>query len=229
MENAMTDARSTHVLLVLSAAPLPVRQDSSSAMRALADVMRLASCQEMHLMHIREIKTPTFAWPLLMEYRLPEEPDEQAKMSRVNSLRSTILARCPWVGGDRARFLSLTQTGFGLEQNGADVIVSLYRWTYAYSPDERDRNMWIHFEMERAERDYSAVHFNVSNGKQYLNNEEFDFVFQAYVNDPRGLARIYSSDSLEIMREHSQTFLDTDTRRLAFGKVQIVKGPGATS
>ncbi|MEV4362641.1 hypothetical protein [Nonomuraea sp. NPDC049625] len=210
------------MLLVLSPNPLPDGEDGSAAMESLTDMMASAGCGELHMLHIEEFKTSSFLWPLLLEFRLPPEADEQVRSQRVGGLRKYIMEHCGWLASGSPRFLWLRQTGFGVEHDGADLIVSLYSWQESTSAPERERHMWDHFDLERQESDYTAVHFNVSTGQEHFDNGEFDFVFQAYVDDPEGLSRIYASPRLEMMREHSRRFLDTDTRRLGFGRVRIV-------
>lgn len=207
----MSDIRSHEVLLALSMNSYPIGQAGIDANRSLTDIMATFACPEVHLLHIHEFRTPTFQWPLMVEFRLSDP------LVR-DDLRAAVSDRCRWLG-DGVRFLPLTQTRFGDEQDGADLIVSLYSWQAATTPAERTKNMWLHFGMEREETSYSSVHFNTASGER----TGIDFVFQAYVNDPEGLSRVYSSPRLEVMREHSRTFLDTDTRQLAFGKVQIIR------
>lgn len=219
----MADTFSNNILLVLSGNPFPSGRDVADVTSALTDVMRSASCWESHLFHMSDFQTSSFVWPLLMEFRLPEATDEETGERHARALRSDVMAGCPWLAHDDLRFLWLSQTGFGREDDGVDVIVSLYSWQRSVPPEDRDRNMWTHFDMELEEPDYTAVHFNQPKGSEFFDNHNFDFVFQSYVADPQGLSRIYSNPRLKMMRQHSKSFLDTDTRRLAFGKSQIIR------
>ncbi|MFI5993953.1 hypothetical protein ACIBAC_19210 [Streptomyces sp. NPDC051362] len=216
----MTDTRSHDVLLVLSGHALPAE---TAVMDGLTGAMESVGCRELHLLHVDEFQTESFIWPLLLEFRIPGESDEKEKTRRAGELRSRLIAECDWLKHDDLKFLWLTQTGFGEEHDGASLITSLYSWSRENSPEEREKQMRIHFDMERGERDYTTVHFNTTKGAEHFDNGSFDFVFQSYVDDPEGMNRIYSSSRLEEMREHSKGFLDTDTRRLGFGRVEIVK------
>jgi hypothetical protein len=175
------------------------------------------------VLHINEFQTPSFVWPLLIEFRLPNRLEDGERLERPQALQADLRARCGWLAHESLRFVWLAQSRFGEEHDGANIIVSLYSWQTNTTSADRDRNMWTHFDMEREEPDYSAVHFDRSKGEQHLDSNSFDFVFTAYVDDPKGLSRIYSSPRLDLMREHSRLFLDTDSRRLAFGNVEIVK------
>jgi hypothetical protein len=216
----VSDRESREVVLVLSEAGLPEGEMRSQALEELIEAVSDAGVREIHVLEVSEFKTSTFIWPLMLELRLPDEFTDSAA---TDSLRRA-LERCECLAHGRPRFLRYRQTGFGGEHDGADLIVSFYSWQKATSPDAREREMWIHFDMEREEQDYTAVHFNVSPSVQ-VDEEGFDFAFQAYVDDPEGVSRIFSSERLEIMRDHSKTFLNTDTRRLGFGKVQILPVP----
>jgi hypothetical protein len=217
---------STDVLLVLSGSPWPAGEDGQRARRALADVMARSGCPQAHLLRIDEFQTPSFIWPLLIELRLPGRGGQQEQLERATALREDLYDQCGWLEHQARQSLWLSQARFGAEHDGAALIVSLYSWQPGTTPETRDRDMWDHFDMEREEPDYTAVHFNRSHGPEHFDNHAFDFAFQAYIDDPAGIPRIYASPRLAAMRAHSTSFLDTGSRRLGFGSVQIITNAG---
>lgn len=106
--------------------------------------------------------------------------------------------------------------------HGAEIITSCYRWNENCEPKARDKVMHEHFEMEKLQKYYNYVVFQVVEKTYTENSPALDFFFVSHVSDPEGIDCIYSMPALNGMREHSQAFLDTNTRQLAFGTVGII-------
>ncbi|MGQ0532125.1 MAG: hypothetical protein ACT4OF_05450 [Caulobacteraceae bacterium] len=114
------------------------------------------------------------------------------------------------------------QRAFGEEHDGAKIITSYYSFAQGVDTVTRDAAMAEHFDMEREQPLYTAVHFNTIVDAAFADGGKFDFVFESYIDAPDGIKMIYDNPMLERMRAHSRIFLNTDSRRLAFGEVEIV-------
>lgn len=102
----------------------------------------------------------------------------------------------------------------------AEMITSCYLWNEEASETERMRYMMEHFEMEKQQVKYDYVAFQLVEEKYDRSSPRYDFFFESHISDKDGIDYIYEKPALQVMREHSQHFLNTDTRRLSFGHVQ---------
>lgn len=110
---------------------------------------------------------------------------------------------------------------FGDELAGKNLIISFYSMNNQRSKIEKEEIMIEHLDMEKQQNLYKLVHFNqIMNESK--NSNQFEFVFESYLEDPSHINNLYNQDFIEIMRRHSEGFLDVTTRRLAFGQVKIL-------
>lgn len=98
------------------------------------------------------------------------------------------------------------------------LITSYYSWAEDVDPVQRERYMWEHFVLERRQEAYASVHFNGVVDRKWNANERYGFAFESYLINEAEIEKVYKSPLLEEMREHSKGFLNTDTRKLAFGE-----------
>lgn len=93
--------------------------------------------------------------------------------------------------------------------HNSDIIISHYNLKEKFNTTDIIR----HFEKEKDMYDY--VSFN------HIDNSFFLFI--GIFNDPHKLTSLYHGENQEFlywMRNHSKLFLDTDSRELAFGKIE---------
>lgn len=113
------------------------------------------------------------------------------------------------------------QITYGTPVDGAELITSCYLWNYETAPSIRNDTMYEHFLMEQQQEYYDYVAFQLVQEVLTTESPAFDFFFESHVSHPDGINEIYSKPALEGMREHSKIFLNTNTRLLSFGSVDV--------
>lgn len=108
--------------------------------------------------------------------------------------------------------------------NDAEVITSCYLWNYKNTETVRIEKMREHFGMEQQQYYYDYVAFQCVKSVLTPSSPRFDFFFESHVSDPEGIDAIYSKPTLNGMRQHSEAFLNVNTRQLSFGKVSCYGG-----
>jgi hypothetical protein len=224
----MSDHRESQVLKVLCATPQakPIRREGAHTV--IGAVAACAPLRDVHIVRLTEIKTPeTFPWSMIFSFSTPDEVAASGRGATrdwcatvwaefTRALGSGVDTTCLWT----------EQRAFGSEHDGAKVITSYYSFARGVEPIARDEAMAEHFDMEREQPLYAAVHFSTIADTSFADGDKFDFVFESYIDAADGIKMIYDNPMLERMRAHSRTFLDTDSRRLAFGEVEIVANGG---
>jgi hypothetical protein len=114
-----------------------------------------------------------------------------------------------------------SQITYNQPVDGAELITSCYLWNYATEPEERNAKMLEHFQMEQCQIYYDYVAFQCVKEKIGDASPTFDFFFESHVSNPNGINEIYEKPALEAMRNHSSAFLNTNSRLLSFGRVNV--------
>lgn len=125
------------------------------------------------------------------------------------------------VGNDNCDIYQVKEILYRRPVNHSELITSCYLWNYDSPEEQRERYMMEHFAMEQKQAYYDYVSFQCVYNKYYETSLGYDFFFESHVSAPDGIDQIYGKPALEGMRTHSRAFLNTDTRLLSFGKVDI--------
>lgn len=125
------------------------------------------------------------------------------------------------VSSDNCDIYQVKEILYRKPANHSDLITSCYLWNYDCPEEKRKRYMMEHFGMEQKQIYYDYVSFQCVFNKYYESSPRYDFFFESHVPVADGIDQIYGKSALEEMRIHSRAFLNTDTRLLSFGKVEI--------
>lgn len=177
---------------------------------------------EMHYYSINKNESGDFNWNTVINIVISDDSWE------LNQIREKGL----YVKKDFLTYLNLNdneidsqlykQFYFGDELDNKYLVISFYSINKEISKIRREKNMMEHFDMERNQKLYKLVHFNQIIDENKF-NQDFQFVFESYMEDSNDINNLYSQEFINIMREHSKGFLDVSTRKLAFGEVRILK------
>jgi len=193
----------------------------------LTNLMNGAISAKVYTYAINSQQSSDFVWGTVFNIEFASSID----ISEIHSISEIVINQFQYLyrhilKGDQFIALLTKARSFGQHKNNTSVIMSLYKWNQDINEIERNTNMLTHFEMEKEQQLYSFVQFNsvIRNlGSEIL---DIDFIFEGELPEPESITKLYSSSFLPLMREHSKSFLDTDTRKLAFGSVYTISKEG---
>lgn len=188
-------------------------------------LLKKIDCKYMHVYRITEHKTGDYFGKTNLNFIIPDSivnggVESIIKYCDENTMIINIvldLQEC------NTKYFILKQYYCGVERDDESLITSSYLWNKEIAEDLRQENMYQHFQLEKNQQLYNAIHFNSSLDIDWRNSKDLDFVFEGYLAGEESIKMIYEQPFIEKMRKHSEGFLDTSTRQLAFGKVKIMK------
>ena len=118
--------------------------------------------------------------------------------------------------------VAIEQRTYGSKEGCAALVTSYYRWTDKNPESERERALVEHLEMEKSEPLYRSVHFNKVIASVGICPAPHDFIFEGYCVSRDDILAIYDKPALQAMRRHTEQFLDTSSRALAWGGIKKI-------
>lgn len=113
-------------------------------------------------------------------------------------------------------YLTVITHEYGQKQPGDEIITSYYKWSQEWNHNFM-QYMDEHCEMEKAHRIYTYFYFSKVIEEKSYSSTPVNFWFKSYTKKDEGINKLYTSQGLGDMREHSSLFLDLSSRCLAFG------------
>lgn len=142
-------------------------------------------------------------------------------------MRISELIQCNIEGNsldNKVDFYLVENISYNQPVDRAEVITSCYLWNYQNEPEDRNKYLLEHFEMEKKQKYYNYVAFQIVEKVATSWSPQIDFFFIAHVTCSGAINYIYSQKTLEEMRQHSMSFLDISTRQLSFGRTKSIYG-----
>jgi hypothetical protein len=160
----------------------------------------------------------TMPWNGVIDLFSPEPIDKASYMS---TIRPAMVRLFLEPIASQLNIYIASQITYNHPVDGAELITSCYLWNYATRPVERNTKMLEHFQMEQHQSYYDYVAFQCVKEKIGDSTPCFNFFFESHVSNPNGINEIYEKPALEAMRDHSRAFLNTSSRLLSFGRVEV--------